>query len=381
MAPRGAWAAGAPPREGGVPAVPGAGVAIIIPELIAECAREVFGTVHFTRFVKQRNEYDQGALYATKLKLDYESITAAMAFEEGFRRATFLRAGRLLLVRDPGIATYVFASGVQMDPRLGSPAGRCGVKVIAATRTLVMSRTVQRQFVTNQEEVVVAQGTKTMFEKHLDGVKITARIGVENGVEYLEGIGIPKTADWRDHLLGMPKSYVTEVMQTKTRGATVKFVFGTYNTISKRFARAGRLAREMGASVLITGLDVRVVLKQEFTTLARETAKKLDGVHQVFTDSPPPEVRAIGVTPDADTIAARAMAVEDPTKAGVMVFAKRGTKVDLWTVLAGFLGGALIASNCLCAAVAIPRSKLTEYIDAAIDDLFVIRMPTWAIIG
>ena len=376
---------GAPPIIRGVCATPAArpeptrpipsatmNVAMIVSQAAQSIAATFFGTSDFCRLPKTK-DYDQRAVYATRLKVDFESIAAAIAFEEGFRRNAVLRAAKMLLVRDPGVESVLFLLGVADEVRIGTPTSRCTVKEVQAPKTLSMGTAVQA-VTTTQAEVYWLQGPRHAMEKFAEGVGKTRRIGVESGVDILEGAGVP-VGDWKEHLLGMKMSHVVETSKTKTRAATVKLVFGKYSSVAARFTRAGTLAKELNAEVLLAGFDIRIVKKEQWLTTERERAKKLEGVHAIFADTPPVEAKSIGDTPDSDTIVNRALAVEEPGKAGVMVYAKRGTNPEAWTMIAAFLSGHLLACNCISAAIAIPIARLSEVVNASIDGMFSIRAP------
>jgi hypothetical protein len=317
---------------------------------------------------------------------------ASLVHATPFLRGAVMRASESLFVLVPGAAPWLFTFGLNGAPRLGDWIARCTTIVTtppAAKHSLpaaFLSKAKARQ------ELWLFQGPKALLDKHVEGQVPKGKIGVDDGdagkSEWLSVVGVPKTADWHNQLLGAPYSFITNAGAYKAQAASIALPFGGFKNFESKFNAVGLLARALGGRAVIVGFNARLLLPTAWSEEIFAKAAKLESpagggggstkvCQRIFLDTP---IAAAATDVDA---AAAAVPVANSSEIGVVVVADDGaTTPELWKELAAWMVAEKLCTSArpvlmtpVAMALAIPAAAASAVVGSEFSSLFVVRSP------
>lgn len=293
--------------------------------------------------------------FVTQLKYSYENVDVALASEDYWRRNALKRAERITIVQAPGARPYLFLHKICATDLPTPVAMRTTVTTVATTTRIAFDAG-------PRVEPHVLQGTLSLLAKHASDVQLKWIIGKDGDVEYWEALGVPKTPDWRDHLLGVPLELVVTAGHASRR-ATVRMKESAPR-FAERFGHTGFLAhqsREKFAGFLVNGFEARAFSNADFTQPLKKALAEMKNVKSVFTDlKMKAAVPRVGDAPS--TMEVEAVAVQHPANEVVYAHAPFVFSPDQWSRLAAAAGLTVLSA---CPTFAALRGARAAQLDGA----------------
>lgn len=317
---------------------------------------------------RHAHRYDCEA-FVTQAKYDAEDIETLANSEEYWRRAAMFRANRIVVVRGPAMRPWMFLYGIARDP-LPTPL---------AMRTTCMMWSPAKRLEAPPEfapagELHVLQGLVQDLEKHATSVQLRYMIGKDGEEKFFEAVGIPATAEWQQHLMGVPLSLVTATDAAALR-ATVKAPFdgARFRRRWNAFLALRHASDQVLSHIIMNSFDARAFARSAWTATLKKQVTEAEGVKTVYTDvQPRPTPPSVGsVPPTAEVEHAAATALREGERA-VFVHARRPYSETAWQALTRILGGRLLRATTTVAAFALTPQRAADVDGALVGDDAVV---------
>jgi len=315
--------------------------------------------------------------FVTRGHTNYDTVQGYLVGEQWWKIAVFKRAARVVIVRSecPGERPWIFVDGILPINHPATVTERMRVITLAPRRTINIGYTPAAN---ERENLFLLQGTLAQLKAHAEKVVVTGVLGGPPGNDrLLEATGIPRGADWQNHLLGAPLEEV-QLWTHAAKRATMKFKEKA-SSYYDRFRTVGKLRNTKDGQikyVYMMGYDVRVVLSDAVTNAFKRLMTSAPDIGSVFADVAPRSVLPAtdGEVP-ADDVAEDASLKCGSGESPMIALTTTAQSVPekFWDEVAKKIGARVLHAATNRCTFAVPTGKLPELSDVRLGNVAILR--------